>query len=84
MAEVKNKKKGSSEASDEQKTEKNSFPTPRMSKKLKKMAFRGLGRTKNWEKQLSDPSDEQKTGKTGFPTPWMNKKLEKTAFQPLG
>ena len=55
-----------------------------MSKKLKKMAFRGLGRTKNWEKQLSDPSDEQKTGKNSFPTPWMSRKLEKTAFQPLG
>ena len=36
-------KKGSSEASDEQKTEKNSFPTPRMSKKLKKMTFQPLG-----------------------------------------
>ena len=70
MAEVKNKKKGSSEASDEQKTEKNSFPTPRMSKKLKKMAFRGLGRAENWKNRLSNPLDEQKTGKT--------------AFQPLG
>ena len=43
MAEVKNKKKGSSEASDEQEIEKNSFPTPWMSRKLKKMAFRPLG-----------------------------------------
>ncbi|EFB30666.1 hypothetical protein HMPREF0971_02923 [Segatella oris F0302] len=41
-----------------------------MSKKLKKMAFRGLGRTKNWEK--------------GFPTPRMSRKLEKMTFQPLG
>ena len=55
-----------------------------MSKKLKKMAFRGLGRTKNWKKQLSDPSDEQKTGKNSFPTPWMSRKLKKAAFQPLG
>ena len=42
MAEVKNKK-GSSEASDEQKTKKNSFPTPRMSRKLEKQAFQPLG-----------------------------------------
>jgi len=55
-----------------------------MSKKLKKIAFRGLGRTKNWEKRLSEVSDEQKTEKNGFPTPWMNKKQEKMAFQPLG
>ena len=77
-------KKGSSEASDEQKTEKNGFPTPRMSKKLEKMAFRPLGRTKNRKKWLSEASDEQKTEKNGFPTPWMSKKQEKTAFQPLG
>ena len=70
MAEVKNKKKDR--------------PRPRMSRKLKKTAFRGLGRTKNWEKQLSDPSDEQKTGKNSFPTPWMSRKLEEQAFQPLG
>ena len=55
-----------------------------MSKKLKKMAFRGLGRTKNWEKRLSNPLDEQKTGKNSFPTPWMKKKLKKMTFQPLG
>ena len=40
MAEV---KKGSSDPSDEQKTEKNSFPTPWMSRKLKKTAFQPLG-----------------------------------------
>ena len=36
-------KKGSSEASDEQKTRKISFPRPRMSRKQEKMAFRDLG-----------------------------------------
>ena len=40
MAEV---KKGSSDPSDEQEIGKNSFPTPRMSRKLKKMAFQPLG-----------------------------------------
>jgi len=63
---------------------KNGFPTPRMNKKLKKMTFRGLGRTKNRKKWLSDPSDEQKIEKNGFPTPWMNRKWKKMAFQPLG
>ena len=77
-------KKESSEASDEQKTEENSFPRSRMSKKQKKIAFRGLGRTKNWKKWLSEASDEQKIEKNSFPTPWMNKKLKKMAFQPLG
>ena len=43
MAEVKNKKKGSSEASDEQEIEKNSFPRPRTNKKLGKTAFRPFG-----------------------------------------
>ena len=41
---------------DEQKTEEIGFPTPWMSRKLKK-----------W---LSNPLDEQKIEKTGFPTPW--------------
>ncbi|WP_315563420.1 hypothetical protein [Segatella oris] len=55
---------------DEQKIEKNSFPTPWMNKKLKKMAFQPLGRAKNWKKWLSNPLDEQKTEKNNFPTPW--------------
>ena len=59
-------------------------PRPRMNKKLKKTAFRGLGRTKNGEKWLSEASDERKMGKNGSPTPRMSKKLKKTAFQPLG
>lgn len=42
-AEVEKWKKGSSEASDEQKTGKNSFLRPRMNRKQEKMAFRGLG-----------------------------------------
>ena len=70
MAEVKNKKKAR--------------PRPRMSRKLKKTAFRPLGRAENWKKQFSNPLDEQKTGKNSFPTPWMSRKLEKTVFQPLG
>ena len=36
-------KKGSSEGSDEQKTRKNAFPRPRMSRKQEKLTFRGLG-----------------------------------------
>ncbi|EFB30667.1 hypothetical protein HMPREF0971_02924 [Segatella oris F0302] len=55
---------------DEQKTEKNSFPTPWMNKKLEKTAFQPLGRTENWKKQLSNPLDEQKIEKNDFPTPW--------------
>jgi len=39
---VKNKKQ-LSEPSDEQKTEKSGFPTPWMSRKLKKVAFQPLG-----------------------------------------
>ena len=77
-------KKRLSDPSDEQKIEKNGFPTPRMNEKLKKMAFRPLGRTKNRKKWLSDPSDERKIEKNGLPTPWMSKKLEKMVFQPLG
>nr|WP_168166455.1 hypothetical protein [Prevotella sp. HMSC077E08] len=45
---------------DEQKTGKNDFPTPWMSKK--------------WKKRLSNPLDEQKIEKNDFPTPWMSKK----------
>ena len=66
-------KKGVSEASDEQKTEKNGFPTPRMSKKQEKTALQPLGWAKNWKKWLSNPLDEQKTEKNGFPTPWKQK-----------
>ena len=55
-----------------------------MSRKLKKTAFRPLGRAENWKKQLSEASDEQKTEKNSFPTPRMSKKLKKTAFRPLG
>ena len=51
-----------------------------MNKKLKKTAFRGLGRTKNGEKWLSNPLDEQKIGKNGSPTPWMSKKWKKNSF----
>lgn len=35
--------KGSSEASDEHKTEKIGFPRPRTSRKQEKLTFRGLG-----------------------------------------
>ena len=52
--EVKNKKRAS-EASDEQKTEKIGFPTPRMNKKREKLAFQPLGWTKNAKNWLSNP-----------------------------
>ena len=77
-------KKGSSEASDEQKTGKNGFPRPRMSRKQEKMVFRGLGRAKNKKNWLSEASDEQKTVKNGFPRPRTSKKQEKLAFRGLG
>jgi len=43
LGRTKNGKKWFSNPSDEQKTEKNGFPTPWMNKKLKKMAFQPLG-----------------------------------------
>ena len=43
LGRARNKKKWLSEASDEQKTGKNGFSRPRMSKKQEKIAFRGLG-----------------------------------------
>ena len=43
LGRAENKKNWLSEVSDEQKTGKNGFPRPRMSKKQEKMAFRGLG-----------------------------------------
>ena len=67
-----------------EKTPQTGFPTPWMSRKLKKMAFQPLGRAENKKKWLSNPLDEQKTEEIGFPTPWMSRKLKKMAFQPLG
>ena len=52
---VKNKKRLSNPL-EEQKTGKNGFPTPWMSRKQ--------------EKWLSNPLDELKTEENGFPTPW--------------
>ena len=43
LGRARNKINWLSEGSDEQKTEKNGFPRPRMSRKQEKMAFRGLG-----------------------------------------
>ena len=43
LGRAENRKKWLSEASDEQKTRKNSFPRARMSRKQEKLAFRGLG-----------------------------------------
>ncbi|WP_315352237.1 hypothetical protein [Segatella oris] len=43
LGRTKNGEKRLSEASDERKMGKNGFPTPWMSKKLKKMAFQPLG-----------------------------------------
>ncbi len=43
LGRARNRKNWLSEGSDEQKTEENGFPTPWMSKKLKKMAFQPLG-----------------------------------------
>ena len=50
LGRAENKKNWLSEVSDEQKTGKNGFPRPRMSRKQEKMAFRGLGRAENRKK----------------------------------
>ena len=77
-------KKGSSEASDEQKTRKIGFPRSRTSRKQGKMVFRGLGRAENRKNWLSEASDEQKTRKNGFPRARMSRKQDKLVFRGLG
>jgi|GEM_PF-3411083 len=87
LVRAKNKKNWLSEGSDEQKTGKNGFPRPRMSRKRRKSTF-GRGRRvkndKNGENGVSATAETEKTPQTGFPTPWMSRKLKKLAFQPLG
>ena len=77
-------KKGSSEASDEQKTRKIGFPRARMSRKRRKLAFGHGRRVKNNENSVSAMAESLKMEKTTFrPRPKVKKRL-KQAFQPPG
>ncbi|MFC2774686.1 MAG: hypothetical protein ACFN4W_10955, partial [Segatella oris] len=60
---VKNKKQ-LSEASDEQKTGKNGFPRPRMSRKRRKSTFGHGRRVKNNKNGVSAPAEKRKNAKT--------------------
>ena len=63
LGRAENWKKQLSNPLDEQKTEKNSFPTPWMSKKLKKIAFQPLGSEKNAENSPSAVDETRKSRK---------------------